>query len=107
VQSTFPGEEPADESYLEWMVKNFATAFNLSLDDGRLFLGMIISLATGMLTAKKLNGGAAEFGIGMLGGMVLCILIGILPLWPIIALLLIVGLYIGMQIARGDKQGGR
>ena len=41
----------------------------------------------------------------MLGGMMLGVLIGLLPVWTVVVLLLIVGMYIGYRYVGGGSNG--
>ena len=66
---------------------------------------MLLAIAIGFTTAKKLRGGAAEFGLGLLGGTMLGVLIGLLPVWTIVVLLLVVGMYIGYRYVGGGSNG--
>jgi len=66
---------------------------------------MLLALSIGFATAKQLRGGAAEFGMGLLGGTMLGVLIGLLPVWIIVVLLLVVGLYVGNRYVGGNNLG--
>jgi hypothetical protein len=82
-------------------VRSIANLFGVSFGIGKTILGMLIALAIGTATAKQLKGGAQEFGMGMLGGVVLGVLIGLLPIWVLVLLLLIIGLWIGYRYMSG------
>lgn len=100
---SIPGE---DVGFLERCVESIANLFGVSIAIGRTILGVLLASAIGMAVAKQLKGGAAEFGFGFLAGTILGVLIGLLPIWVFVLLILIVGLYIGKQyIAGGNNHG--
>lgn len=100
-----PSETPGT-GFMEESGQAMATFFGVPLTIGKMILGMLIALAIGMATAKQLKGGAQEFGIGLLGGAMLGVVVGLIPTWVIVVLLLTVGLYIGKMYMSGDA-GGR
>lgn len=89
--------------FLNLCIKSIANLFGVSFDVGKNILGMLLALAIGTATAKHLKGGAQEFGLGMLGGVVLGVLIGLLPVWVMVLLVLIVGLWIGKRYMDGGE----
>ena len=95
------GITPEEGSFLDQSVKGIANLFGVSFGIGKLILGMLLALGIGTATAKHLRGGAQEFGLGMLGGVVLGVLIGLLPIWVLVLLVLIVGLWIGHRYMSG------
>lgn len=92
----------AGAGFLEQSGKAMADLFGVSLTVGKLILGMLLALAIGMTTAKQLHGGANEFGMGLLGGAMLGVVIGLIPVWVIVVLLLVVGMYIGSRYVGGS-----
>ena len=90
-------------SFLDRCIESIANLFGVSYDIGKIILGMLLSLGIGTATAKHLRGGAQEFGLGMLGGVVLGVLIGLLPVWVMVLLVLIVGLWIGKRYMDGGE----
>jgi len=92
---------PGEGSFLDQSIKGIANLFGVSFGVGKTILGMLLALGIGMATAKQLKGGAQEFGLGMLGGVVLGVLIGLLPIWVLVLLVLIVGLWIGQRYMSG------
>ena len=103
-----PGVVPGDDGsqgFLSEAVRGISKIFGVGFATGKTILGMLLALAIGFTTAKKLRGGAAEFGFGLLGGMMLGVLIGLLPVWTVVVLLLIVGMYIGYRYVGGGSNG--
>ena len=94
-------DEPEDGGFLDQCIEGIANLFGVTFDIGKIILGMLLALAIGTATAKHLRGGAQEFGLGMLGGVVLGVLIGLLPIWVMVLLVLIVGLWIGKRYMDG------
>ncbi|HUM43906.1 MAG TPA: hypothetical protein PKI14_13255, partial [Fervidobacterium sp.] len=92
---------PGEGSFLDQSIKGIANLFGVSFGVGKTILGMLLALGIGTATAKQLKGGAQEFGLGMLGGVVLGVLIGLLPIWVLVLLVLIVGLWIGHRYMSG------
>ncbi len=92
---------PGEGSFLDQSIEGIANLFGVSFDVGKSILGMLLALGIGTATAKHLRGGAQEFGLGMLGGVVLGVLIGLLPIWVLVLLVLIVGLWIGQRYMSG------
>jgi len=92
---------PGEGSFLDHSIEGIANLFGVSFGAGKLILGMLLALGIGMATAKHLRGGAEEFGMGMLGGVVLGVLIGLIPIWVLVLLVLIVGLWIGKRYMGG------
>jgi len=88
-------------SFLDRCIESIANLFGVSFDVGKIILGMLLALGIGTATAKHLKGGAQEFGLGMLGGVVLGVLIGLIPIWVMVLLVLIVGLWIGKRYMDG------
>ena len=92
---------PGEGSFLDQSIEGIANLFGVSFGVGKTILGMLLALGIGTATAKQLKGGAQEFGLGMLGGVVLGVLIGLLPIWVLVLLVLIVGLWIGHRYMSG------
>src|SRR5690554_2458510 len=95
------GVTPGEGSFLDQSIEGIANLFGVSFGIGKTILGMLLALGIGTATAKHLRGGAQEFGMGMLGGVVLGVLIGLLPIWVMVLLVLIVGLWIGQRYMSG------
>ncbi len=102
--SGVPGDD-GSEGFLSEAVRGISKIFGVGFATGKTILGMLLALAIGFTTAKKLRGGAAEFGLGLLGGTMLGVLIGLLPVWTVVVLLLIVGMYIGYRYVGGGSNG--
>ena len=96
-----PDEDDDSDGFLMESVRGIANLFGVSFGVGKTILGMLLALSIGTATAKHLRGGAQEFGMGMLGGVVLGVLIGLLPIWVLVLLVLIVGLWIGQRYMSG------
>jgi hypothetical protein len=96
-----PDEDDDSDGFLMQSVRGIANLFGVSFGVGKTILGMLLALGIGTATAKQLKGGAQEFGMGMLGGVVLGVLIGLLPIWVLVLLVLIVGLWIGQRYMSG------
>ena len=92
---------PGEGSFLDQSIEAIANLFGVSFGIGKIIFGMLLALGVGTATAKQLKGGAQEFGLGMLGGVVLGVLIGLLPIWVLVLLVLIVGLWIGHRYMSG------
>lgn len=101
-----PDEDDGSESFLMQAVRGIGLAFGVGFATAKLIFGMLLALSIGYATAKQLRGGAAEFGLGLLGGTLLGVLIGLLPVWIIVVLLLVVGLYIGNRYVGGGSNNG-
>ena len=97
------GVTPVEGSFLDQSIEGIANLFGVSFGIGKTILGMLLALGIGTATAKHLRGGAQEFGMGMLGGVVLGVLIGLLPIWVLVLLVLIVGLWIGQRYMSGGE----
>lgn len=95
------GISHGEGSFLDQSIEGIANLFGVSFGVGKTILGMLLALGIGTATAKHLRGGAQEFGLGMLGGVVLGVLIGLLPIWVLVLLVLIVGLWIGQRYMSG------
>ncbi|MGI6079154.1 MAG: hypothetical protein ACOYCB_13540 [Fastidiosipilaceae bacterium] len=96
-----PDEDDDSDGFLMESVRGIANLFGVSFGVGKTILGMLLALGIGTATAKHLRGGAQEFGMGMLGGVVLGVLTGLLPIWVLVLLVLIVGLWIGQRYMSG------
>ncbi len=96
-----PDEDDNSDGFMMQAVRGIANLFGVSFGIGKNILGMLLALGIGTATAKHLRGGAQEFGMGMLGGVVLGVLIGLLPIWVLVLLVLIVGLWIGQRYMSG------
>ena len=96
-----PDEDDDSDGFIMQAVRGIANLFGVSFGIGKTILGMLLALGIGTATAKQLRGGAQEFGMGMLGGVVLGVLIGLLPIWVLVLLVLIVGLWIGQRYMSG------
>jgi hypothetical protein len=102
--SGVPGDD-GSQGFLSEAVRGISKVFGVGFATGKTILGMLLALAIGFTTAKHLRGGAAEFGLGLLGGTMLGVLIGLLPVWTVVVLLLIVGMYIGYRYVGGGSNG--
>ncbi len=100
-----PDDDDDSDGFLVQAVRGIGLAFGVGFATAKIIFGMLLALAIGFATAKQLRGGAAEFGIGLLGGTMLGVLIGLLPVWIIVVLLLVVGLYIGNRYVGGGNNG--
>lgn len=100
-----PDDDDGSESFLMQAVRGIGLAFGVGFSTAKLIFGMLLALSIGFATAKHLRGGAAEFGLGLVGGTMLGVLIGLLPVWTVVVLLLIVGLYIGNRYIGGTNNG--
>ncbi len=100
-----PDEDDGSGGFLMEAVRGISRAFGVGFATGKTIFGMLLALAIGFATAKQLRGGAAEFGMGLLGGTMLGILIGLIPVWTIVVLMLVVGLYIGYRYVGGSSNG--
>lgn len=100
-----PDDDDGSGGFLMEAVRGIGNAFGVGFATAKIILGMLLALAIGFATAKQLRGGAAEFGLGLLGGTMLGILIGLIPVWTIVVLLLVVGLYIGNRYVGGANNG--
>lgn len=100
-----PDEDDDSSGFLMEAVRGIGNAFGVGFATAKIILGMLLALAIGFATAKQLRGGAAEFGLGLLGGTMLGILVGLIPVWTIVVLLLVVGLYIGNRYVGGANNG--
>ena len=100
-----PDDDDGSESFLMVAVRGIGQAFGVGFATAKLIFGTLLALSIGFATAKQLRGGAAEFGLGLLGGTMLGVLIGLLPVWIIVVLLLVVGLYIGHRYVGGGNNG--
>ena len=101
-----PDEDDGSGGFLMEAVRGIGNAFGVGFSTAKIILGMLLALAIGFATAKQLRGGAAEFGLGLLGGTMLGILVGLIPVWTIVVLLLVVGLYIGNRYVGGGGNNG-
>jgi hypothetical protein len=102
--SGVPGDD-GSQGFLSEAIRGISRVFGVGFATGKTILGMLLALAIGFTTAKHLRGGAAEFGLGLLGGTMLGVLIGLLPVWTVVVLLLIVGMYIGYRYVGGGSNG--
>ncbi len=100
-----PDEDDGSGGFLMQAVRGIGNAFGVGFSTAKIIFGMLLALAIGFATAKQLRGGAAEFGLGLLGGTMLGILVGLIPVWTIVVLLLVVGLYIGNRYVGGGNNG--
>ena len=100
-----PDEDDDSEGFLMEAIRGISKAFGVGFATGKTIFGMLLALAIGFATAKQLRGGAAEFSLGLLGGTMLGVLIGLLPIWVVVVLLLVVGMYIGYRYVGGSNNG--
>lgn len=100
-----PDEDDGSGGFLMEAVRGIGIAFGVGFSTAKIIFGMLLALAIGFATAKQLRGGAAEFGLGLLGGTMLGVLVGLIPVWTIVVLLLVVGLYIGNRYVGGGNNG--
>ena len=101
-----PDEDDGSAGFLMEAVRGIGKAFGVGFSTAKIIFGMLLALAIGFATAKQLRGGAAEYGLGLLGGTMLGILVGLIPVWTIVVLLLVVGLYIGNRYVGGGGNNG-
>ena len=99
-----PDDDDSD-GFLFQAVRGIGLAFGVGFSTAKIIFGMLLALSIGFATAKQLKGGAAEFGIGLLGGSMLGVLIGLLPVWIVVVLMLVVGLYYGNRYVGGANSG--
>lgn len=99
-----PDDDDSD-GFLVQAVRGIGLAFGVGFSTAKIIFGMLLALSIGFATAKQLRGGAAEFGIGLLGGSMLGVLIGLLPVWIVVVLMLVVGLYYGNRYVGGANSG--
>ncbi len=92
-------------SFIDQSAQAVATFMGVSFDVGKTALGLFITSTVGYTTARKLRGGAPEFGIGMLAGAVLCVAFGLLPIQMFVVLFIGVGALLGYRYMGGG--GGR
>lgn len=104
--SGIPDEDDGSGGFLMQAVRGIGNAFGVGFSTAKIIFGMLLALSIGFATAKQLRGGAAEFGLGLLGGTMLGVLIGLIPVWTIVVLLLVVGLYIGNRYVGGGGNNG-
>ena len=100
-----PDEDDDSPGFLMEAVRGIGNVFGVGFATAKIIFGMLLALAIGFATAKQLRGGAAEFGLGLLGGTMLGVLVGLIPVWTIVVLLLVVGLYIGHRYVGGGNNG--
>lgn len=103
-----PTGQPTDQptpgtSFVDQSAQGFATFLGVSFEMGKAALGIVIASAIGFMTARRLRGGAAEFSIGLLAGACLTVIIGLLPVWIFIVLILVVGALIGYRYMGGGQ----
>ena len=104
--SGIPDEDDGSGGFLMQAVRGIGNAFGVGFSTAKIIFGMLLALSIGFATAKQLRGGAAEFGLGLLGGTMLGVLVGLIPVWTIVVLLLVVGLYIGHRYVGGGANNG-
>ena len=97
------GEETPGPGFIDQSAKNFSTFLGVSYAVGRAALGMLIATAIGFTTARKLKGGAPEFGIGFIAGAALMVLMTLLPAWIFIVMVIIVGGLLGYKYMSGGS----
>lgn len=92
--------------FMEQSGKALGDLFGVSLSIGKMMLGVLISLAVGMGTAKNLKGGAPEFCVGFLGAAFLVTMADLIPVGFFVAMLLLMGIYIARAYFLGGENGG-
>ncbi len=92
--------------FMEQSGKALGDLFGVSLSTGKMMLGVLISLAVGMGTAKNLKGGAPEFCVGFLGAAFLVTMADLIPVGFFVAMLLLMGIYIARAYFLGGENGG-
>jgi hypothetical protein len=92
--------------FMEQSGKALGDLFGVSLSIGKMMLGVLISLAVGMGTAKNLKGGAPEFCVGFLGAAFLVTMTDLIPVGFFVAMLLLMGIYIARAYLLGGENGG-
>jgi len=101
--TTIPPTETPGEGFISQVANAFAVFLGVPYTTGKTALGMVIASAVGFSTAKQLRGGAPEFGVGLLAGAGLATLIGLLPVWLFVVLILVVGMLIGYKYMQGGQ----
>lgn len=91
--------------FMEQSGKALGDLFGVSLSTGKMMLGVLISLAVGMGTAKNLKGGAPEFCVGFLGAAFLFTMADLIPVGFFVAMLLLMGIYIARAYFLGGENG--
>ncbi len=91
--------------FMEQSGKALGDLFGVSLSIGKMMLGVLISLAVGMGTAKNLKGGAPEFCVGFLGAAFLVTMADLIPVGFFVAMLLLMGIYIARAYFLGGENG--
>lgn len=97
------GQPTPGTSFVNQSAQGFATLLGVSFEMGKAALGIVIASAVGFATARQLRGGAAEFGIGMLAGACLAVIMGLLPVWIFIVLMMAVGALLGYRYMGGGQ----
>lgn len=105
---TLPTGEKAD-NFLEYFAGHFGMVLGGGLEIGKLFMWLCFSTVIGVFVAQKAKAGAQGFGAGAGIVTLFFTLIGWVPLWLIVFIVLIIGLLYGKMVYDnpGDNGGGR
>lgn len=103
---TIPGVEPiltlptgeTASDYLEYFAGHFGMILGGGIEIGKLFMWLVFSLVIGVYVSQSSGSGAQGFGIGAGVVSLFFTIIGWIPIWIVVLLILIIGLLYGKSI---------
>lgn len=94
---TLPTGETASD-YLEYFAGHFGVILGGGIEIGKLFMWLVFSLVIGVYVSQSSGSGAQGFGIGAGVVSLFFTILGWIPIWIVVLLILIIGLLYGKSI---------
>lgn len=94
---TLPTGETASD-YLEYFAGHFGMILGGGIEIGKLFMWLVFSLVIGVYVSQSSGSGAQGFGIGAGVVSLFFTILGWIPIWIVVLLILIIGLLYGKSI---------
>lgn len=103
---TAPTGEPVS-NWLEWFAGHFGMILGGGVEIGKIFMWLCFTVPVGVYVGKEAKAGAAGFMAGAGIVTLFFVLIGWVPIWLVVLLVLIIGLLYAKVFNSQDNGGGR
>lgn len=103
---TAPTGEPVS-NWLEWFAAHFGMILGGGVEIGKIFMWLCFTVPVGVYVGKEAKAGAAGFMAGAGIVTLFFVLIGWVPIWLVVLLVLIIGLLYAKVFNSQDNGGGR
>jgi hypothetical protein len=103
---TAPTGEPVS-NWLEWFASHFGMILGGGVEIGKIFMWLCFTVPVGVYVGKEAKAGAAGFMAGAGIVTLFFVLIGWVPIWLVVLLVLIIGLLYAKVFNNSDNGGGR